>query len=295
MTPRAWLTALCMIASVAATAQSASLRTELVRIAEASRGVTGIAVTQLETGDTLSVRGREHFPMQSVFKFPLALAILDLADKGRLSLDKTVRVLPNDLVPTYSPLREAYPNGNVDITIAELLRYSVSLSDNIACDLLFRELGGPDKLEKYLRKLGLTGISVKATEAQMATGWNVQYTNWCEPKTMNDLLVRFFTGKILGTASTERLRKWMLDTPTGSARLKGRLPAGTPVVHKTGTSSTNEKGIAAATNDAGVITLPGGGHVAVTVFVSDSSAGLKDREETIARVALAVYQHYTKN
>lgn len=232
--------------------------------------------------------------MQSVFKFPLALAILDLADRKELPLDKEIHLSDRDLTTrTYSPLREAYPKRSGGVTIAELLRYSVSLSDNMACDVLFRELGGPKKLEQYLHRLGFQGVSVKATEEEMATGWTVQYTNWCEPITMNDLLVRFFQGKILRPASTAMLRKWMLETPTGPARLKGLLPAGTPVMHKTGTSSTNEKGLSAATNDAGVITLPDGRHVAVTVFVSDSTAGQKEREQTIAQAARAAYLHYT--
>ena len=77
-------------------------------------------------------------------------------------------------------------------------------------------------------------------------------------------------------------------TISGAKRLKGRLPAGTLVAHKTGTGGTRD-GIASATNDIGIITLPNVTHLAVAVFVSDSSADEAVRERVIARIAKAAW------
>ena len=74
--------------------------------------------------------------------------------------------------------------------------------------------------------------------------------------------------------------------------MKGRLPAGTEVAHKTG-SSGSRKGVSAATNDIGIITLPDGRHLAVAVFLRHSKAGAETRDATIARVARAAWDRVT--
>jgi beta-lactamase class A len=80
----------------------------------------------------------------------------------------------------------------------------------------------------------------------------------------------------------------MLESTPGAKRLKGLLPAGANVAHKTGTSGT-DKGVTAATNDIGIITLPNGRHLAIAVFVADSPADEATREGVIAKIAKAVW------
>jgi beta-lactamase class A len=83
----------------------------------------------------------------------------------------------------------------------------------------------------------------------------------------------------------------MIESTPGAKRLKGLLPAGAVVAHKTGTSGA-QKGITAATNDIGIITLPNGKHLAIAVFVSDSPADEATREGVIAKVAQAVWDKF---
>lgn len=71
------------------------------------------------------------------------------------------------------------------------------------------------------------------------------------------------------------------------------LPAGTVVAHKTGSSGTNEKGVSAATNDAGIIEFPDGRRVALVVFVSESDASDAERDVVIAATARAVWDAYS--
>jgi hypothetical protein len=152
--------------------------------------------------------------MQSVYKFPLALAVLHEVDRGKLSLQRQVRLTPRDLLPdTWSPLREKYPQGNVDVTLEEVLRYTVSLSDNNGCDVLLRLLGGTRAVDRYVRSLGVEGIAIAATEEEMHRGWDVQFTNWCQPVAMLSLLGGFYRQKHLSKASTATLWKMMVETP----------------------------------------------------------------------------------
>ena len=66
-----------------------------------------------------------------------------------------------------------------------------------------------------------------------------------------------------------------------------------PVAHKTGTSRTVD-GVTAATNDVGLVTLPNGRHLAISVFVPDSGANDAVREEVIAKVAKAAWDESSK-
>ncbi len=84
----------------------------------------------------------------------------------------------------------------------------------------------------------------------------------------------------------------MTATSTGVNRIKGRLPAGTPVAHKTGTSDTNAEGVTAAINDIGIVTLPNGEHVAISVFVANSKESNATNEKIIADIAKLVWDHF---
>lgn len=265
-------------------------RNGIERIFEYAKGRVGVAVININSGDTLTVNGNGKFPMQSVFKFPLALAVLHQVDLGKFTLDQKIHLKKSDLLPdTWSPLREKYPNGDVDVTLDELLSLTVSLSDNNGCDILFRLLGGPQEVEQYIRNLGVEEMAIVANEEEMHKDWNVQYRNWSSPYAMAQLLRMFYRDSILSRKSTEYLWNIMVKTVTGKARLKGKLPEGTVVGHKTGSSGKNSKGITAATNDVGIVILPDGTPVVIIVFVSDSAADEKTRDAVIADIAKALW------
>ena len=126
----------------------------------------------------------------------------------------------------------------------------------------------------------------------MAAVWANQYRNWSYPSAQVDLLAQVYHHTALSQASSTLLWQLLLDTSVGQQRIKGLLPAGTPVAHRTGTSGTNAEGLSPALNDAGVITLPNGQHVALTVFVADSHADTTSRELLIATIASAVYDEF---
>lgn len=269
-----------------------TLRHKIEHIIKAAKGNVGVAVIALESRDTLSVNGSGHYPMQSVYKFPLAMAVLDQVDKGKLSLTQKIHINKSDLLPTWSPIRKKYPQGNVDLPLSEILSYTVSQSDNNGCDILFRLLGGTGNVHRYIQGLGVKDIAIAATEEEMASAWNVQFTNWCTPVVMAQLLDGFYHGKYLSKASTAFLWKIMAETTTGPNRIRGLLPKETVVAHKTGTSDTNDKGITAAANDAGIIVLPNGRHFAIVVFVSNAAADEKTRDRVIAEVTNACWDHF---
>lgn len=274
-------------------AQNPDLKTQIKEIAKDAKGVVGVSILGIESRDTLNYNGNSRLVLHSVMKFPIAMTVLDLVDKGKFKLDQQMKLSKKDMPQKmYSPLRDKYPDGT-KIALSELLGYMVSLSDNAACDYLLNKIGGPKVVEAYLQSIGIKGIMVNASEGEMAAAWEVQYTNWAKPAEMAHLLDIFFQGKVLSKASNDFLYKIMTETSTGPNRIKGLLPKDAVVAHKTGTSPTNDAGLSPATNDVGIITLPNGKHLAIAIFVCNSTAGEAAREGVIAKIAKAAWDTYS--
>jgi beta-lactamase class A len=282
------------IVFTSAVGQLTSVRAKVDSIVAIAKGIVGIAVIDLNKGDTLTMRGEERFPMQSVYKFPLALTVLDQVDKGTMALTQNIHITKADLHPdTWSPLRDTYPAKDIDLSLDSLLVYTVSHSDNNGCDILFRLLGGTAIVDQYVHKLGIMNMAIVATEEEMHQGWDVQYHNWSSPRAMAKLLQLFSKGNILSERSRNYLWRLMISSSTTPGRIKGLLPLGAVVAHKSGSSGTNDNGIAAATNDIGFIVFPDGRSVALVVFITESNASDEERDKVIASIARAVWDVYS--
>ncbi|HEX8242158.1 MAG TPA: class A beta-lactamase [Longimicrobium sp.] len=300
---------------------TAALRREIARIAAESGAHVGVGVVDLRTGQSLSVNGDEGFQMQSVFKLPVAIALLRRVDAGQVRLGVEMNVTAADLRAGHSPIADQYPNGGARFTVRELLRRMVSESDNTAADLLLPLAGGPAGVTRTMRALGVTGVRVDRGEGRLALDFHgIAWAPGREPKRVVDslaaqipperlraaidaylrdprdtatpdgmarLLALLARGRLLSPRSTALLLEMMTETPTGPNRLRGMLPAGTRVAHKTG--SGDLAGVTAVVNDVGIVTLPDGGRVAIAVFTKRSPRGVEAAERAIAQVSRAVY------
>lgn len=269
-----------------------TLRTHFTRAAAPAEGRVGAAVALLGTDETVALKRDERFPMQSVFKLPLAMTVLNAVDRGALRLDQAVRVTQADFVSDrqHSPIRDRNPDG-VTLSVADLLRAAASGSDGTAADVLLGLVGGPDAVTAFMRELGVDGVTVAVTEKEMGRDPEAQYRSWATPEGAISVLRALDEGHGLSPESREHLLRLLIETRTGPNRIKGRLPEGTLVAHKTGSSRTVD-GQTAATNNIGLITLPDGRRIAVAVFVSDSPADGATREKVIADVARAAYDFW---
>ena len=295
--PKIFLFCLLFIVSFldVAQAQDKELLNQIKTISAESKGIVGVSILGLESRDTLNYNAQSRLVMHSVFKFPIAMTVLNLVDKGKYKLDQKIKIRKGDMLPAkmYSPLRDKYPDG-AEIPLGEILGYMVSQSDNTACDFLLKKIGGPKVVNDYIHSLGVKGISIVASETDMASAWEVQYTNWAKPADLVRLLDIFYSGKALSKESNDFLMKIMLTTTTGPNRLRGLLPKDAVIAHKTGTSPTNAEGLSPATNDIGIITLPNGKHLAIVVMVCNSKADETTREAVIAKIAKAAWDIYGK-
>jgi beta-lactamase class A len=269
-----------------------TLRNDILDLTRSVDGRIGVGIRHINTGDTITINGSDHFPMQSVYKFHLSLAVLDQVDKGKLSLNQKIRISKSDYFPgTWSPIAKKYPEGNVELSIRELLSYTVSQSDNNGCDILFRLVGGPKKVNDYIHGLGIRDVAILNTEAEMHRDETLQYKNSTTPNEMISLLTLFSQNNILSSTAQEELLAMLKQTPTGPKRIKGLLPPGTIVAHKTGTGS-RENDVLSAINDVGVMTLPNGQHIAIAFFISGARNDDTTLETVMAKISKLVYDRF---
>ena len=274
-----------------------SLRQKIEQIISAKNAIVGVAIIGNNGKDTLSINGNRHFPLQSVFKLHIALAVLSQIDQGKFSLNQKIKIEEKDLIPNlYSPIRDKYPNGT-SLPISKILDYTVSQSDNVGCDLLLKLIGGPQLVEEYFINNNFKDVSIKINEEVQQANWDLQFENWTTPKAANVVLSKFYYNKtkLLSKQSYDFIWKTMKGTETGKARLKGQLPKRTIVAHKTGTSGANKEGLTEAVNDIGIIFLPHGQHYFISVFVSKSTENNETNEKIISDISKVTWDYFTKN
>ncbi|MGH7458141.1 MAG: class A beta-lactamase [Longimicrobiaceae bacterium] len=299
----------------------ARLRAEIERLAEIAGGEVGVGVIHLESGREAYLNRGERFPMASSYKVPIAVQLLTRVDRGELRLDSMIALQPGDLHPGSGTLTELFDDPGVVLSLRNLLELMLLISDNSATDLVLKTAGGPAAVTGRMRSMGLGGVRVDRPTVRLISDWigiedlpsddvsPAEFRELAEavaevdrsasaavfdanprdtstPEAMVALLARIWSEEVLSPGSSELLLDIMERSTTGTERIKGMLPPGTDVAHKTGT-------IGGTTNDVGIIQLPdGAGHVAIAVFVKKSERSVETRERAIAQISRAVYDFF---
>ena len=282
----------------------------------------GVAAIHIESGRAAYLNPDEPFPMASTYKVPIAAQLLHRVDQGELTLSQRFEFEPGDLSPGSGTISRLFDDPGLSVSLHNLLELMLLISDNSATDVCLREAGGGKAVTQRMKALGIEGIRVDRSTLALISDWigveNVpsrsdltldDYRELVEavpdserdaagaefkndrrdtstPRAMGALLQKIWSGDTLSADSTALLLDIMKRCETGEARLKGLLPKGTVVAHKTGT-------IGQTTNDVGIITLPNGeGHVIVAAFVKDSEWPVPDRERAIAEAARAAHDYF---
>jgi beta-lactamase class A len=299
------------------------LEAELGHLATLSGGKVGIGAVHLETGREVFLNRDDAFPMASTYKVPIAVQLLTLVDSGRMRLDTMIALKPSDLHPGSGTISNLLDDPGVSLSLRNYLELMLLISDNSATDIVLRTAGWGGAVNSRLRALGVSGISVdrptvrliadaigitnlppeneltiqrfnqlaeavpEATKKAAALQLYRDRRDTSTPEGMTRLLAKIWRGEALSRANTDLLLDIMRRCQTGPMRIKGLLPTDVVVMHKTGTL---DLGVA---NDVGIITLPNSaGHVALAVFVKESTLDTPTQEKAIANVARAVYDYF---
>jgi beta-lactamase class A len=279
------------------------LKHQIERIVHDKDGVVGVAVKHMETGQSLAINGEVGFPMASTFKVPILVELLFQVKDGRFRLDEEIEVQKSDQHLGSGMFSRLVMPG-LKLSVLNAVHFMMMISDNSATDILLAKVGA-ERINVRLKGLGIDGISVNRSCQALITDLMamenvagreafkaaiVQFgqdpQDQATPAAMAALLEKIFKKEIIDPESCDLIQQIMFKCETGAARIKGELPAGTPVAHKTGT-------VPGTVNDVGIITLPDGqGHVVLSVLTKEFAGEAAEVEVLIAKIARLVYDYF---
>lgn len=267
------------------------LERNIRRIIDGRRATVGVAVG-VDDELLLAVNDSVRFPLMSVFKVHVAVAALARMEREGIMPEEQTTVGRGWLREgTYSPLRDSLPGTfAVRISYRDLIRCTVSLSDNNTCDWLVEFAGGTERVDGFVRGLGIGDFEVVRTEHAMHERLESCYDNWSSPSSMVRLLRSVYSGEVLHGVWLEEFRRSMAATSTGADKLRAGVPAGVELGHKTGHSDRLADGVMIGDNDSGVFSLPDGRRCFVCVFIRDSAESDATNAAMTAEIAAAVYE-----
>jgi beta-lactamase class A len=318
-----WLLAAALgtISPAPADTTLASLHARIDSLAAGFHGDVGAAAIHLESGRGIAVRGEKPFFLASVYKLPIAVALLRKVDAGAVGLGDTVRLAPWDFRIGRATLAPNRPGGAGAYTVGRLLEAMIFDSDNTSSDAILRLAGGPAAVNATLRSIGISDIRIDRSEAEtLLEFYGIDASLPTEERTparltsrvrasspadrraaaerfaaapedpgtalaLAELLDRLWRGELLSSAGTRLLLGHMRNAAIDTRILAG-VPPGTPVWHKTGSYA------AAAIHDAGIVELPDGTHLAIVVLVRQPARGTEDAERVIAGITRAAWEFW---
>ena len=268
------------------------MESELHCFVATKNAAIGVAVI-VDGKDTVMVNGDKLFPMMSVYKLPVAMAVADYCRQNGVGFDSTCLVAGTALHrDTYSPMMRVY--GEVDsfrISIRKLLEYTLQQSDNNASDILLDMAGGATFVAKYLSDNGFEGISIRWSEDEMHKDTSRCWENSSTPLAMARLIDAFDTDNEVDTLQYD-LRRMLETCATGTDRLAAPLIHDNTIIgHKTGTGDVDADGRIMALNDAGYVHLPNGHRYSIAVFVTSSPYDMTATAAIIAEISRIVVQN----
>ena len=298
-------------------------RNEIARIASRMAGSVGLCAIHVESDQRILLNSDRLFALASTYKIPIAIQLLKLVQQGRCSLEQMIEITTEDLSPGSGVIKELFTIPGVQLSLRNILDLAIRFSDNTASDIVLRVAGGGDQVTEMLRQAAIQEISVDRPARHILCDfygfsdlappqpWSLArfrtrlrettplarkeamevFTrdprDHGSPGAMASLLARIQRGEFLDRTHAGLLLDLMRRCRTGPARLKGQLPVGTIVAHKTGSI----EGL--VVNDAGIIEMPADrGHVAIAVMVESMERPEAELELTIAQIARTIYDAF---
>lgn len=243
-------------------------------------GRVGVFAVDTGTERQIAHRADERFAMCSTFKWVLAAAVLARVERGELSPDERVPYGATDLLEHAPATRAHVAEGFM--TVEDLARVGVTVSDNTAANLLLAKIDGPAGLTRVIQSLGDQVTRLDRDEPTLNSNDPGDPRDTTSPRAMVGLMRRILCGDFLSPVNRDRLLGWLRACETGKARLRAGFPQSWVVGDKTGSGGHN------TVNDVAIAVPPGRAPVLVAAYMSDGSWGTRVLQAAHADVARLV-------
>ncbi len=235
---------------------------DLSALEQAHGGRFGLFAHDLGTGRQLTARGDERFVYCSTFKMYLSAATLLRVQAGQEQLDRAIPITRADMI-NHAPVTE--PAVGSSLTVEQLMKGTVEVSDNPAANLLLKALGGIAPMQAFYRDIGDASTRADRFEPEMNRLDGDKDTITPAQSAANIHRLFMDPASPLSQDSKTMLLGWMFSSPTGVDRIKAGVPADWRVAHKTGTGGYGP------TNDIGILYPPTGEPIIVAAYYHAAS------------------------
>ena len=256
----------------------------LSRLERKLGGRVGVYALDTGSGAEVAHRADERFAMCSTFKWALVAAVLRRVDGGELAHDAPVAYGEAELLE-YAPVTRANV-GRGSMTIEELARAAVTLSDNTAANLLLERVGGPAGVTRFFRTLGDQVTRLDRKEPLLNTNLPNDARDTTSPRAMVGSMGKVLVGTQLTRASRDLLAGWLAECSTGRGRLRAGLPVGWKAGDKTGTGPNG------AANDVAIVWPPARAPLLIASYLDGSKAKLPDLDAAHAEIARHIMRDF---
>ncbi len=236
-----------------------------------TKGTFGIAIKNLNTGESYYLNEHKSFESASLYKIWVLATAFNQIEKGVLKeeqiLSQEIPVLNKKFL--ISSESAELTEGVISMTVKDAMEKMITISHNYAALLLSEKLR-LSNVTAFLQNNGLKesalGIPPKTTASDVALFFE-----------------KLYQGKLVSQESTNKMliifKKQMLNS-----KLPKYLPKDTVIAHKTGELGN-------LSHDAGIVFTPNGDYIIAVLSETDSPA---QANEKIADISLNVFQYFNK-
>jgi len=239
-------------------------------------GRIGLYAENLASGTKIAWRAEERFVMCSTFKASLAAFVLARIDRGEDRLEDMVAYGAQDLLD-YAPVAKQNLAAGA-MSVSDMCKAIVELSDNTCANLLLARSGGPAALTAFWRSTGDTVSRLDHNEPELNRSPPGDPHDTTTPAAMAGNLRRFVLAEVLSTRSRQHLTDWLVGCKTGNNRLRGGLPKEWKIGDKTGNNGKDASG------DIAIAWPNAGGPILVCVYTQGGSPTARQIESVFAEI-----------
>lgn len=276
----------------ATTEFSPGLQGELEKIAAGHRGVMGISLRNLKTGEEISINGSEPFPTASTIKLAVMVAAFDRLSSGKGPFKDyfDTYVYDGSTSASGSGFLRQFKTGT-KVELKELLHFMITVSDNTATNMLVEWMGGLEPVNGWLEDHGFKVTRMASTvgggiiaDPEMRREWGLGVTT---PDEMRRLMEMIVNGEAGTAAATDEMLR-LLGHQYFDNGIASQVPPTVWVGSKSGS-------VSASRSDVGVVASPGGTYV-LSVYTKgnqDRSWGrTNEAEMAIQAVSRKVWEYF---
>lgn len=254
-----------------------AIQKKLANIEVASGARIGLFAINTADNSIYQYRGNERFPMCSTSKVMCVSAILKKSMKDSDLLQQKIRYTKKEVDSSgYAPITKDHIADGM--TIAELCNASITQSDNLAMNLLLKNVGGPQAVTRFARSIGDKKYRLDRFEPDLNSAIPGDLRDTTTPEAMANALYKLVLGEVLASSQREQLQLWLKNNATGKDRIRAGVPKDWVVGDKTGTGDYG------TTNDIGILWPPPKSPIIVVIYVTQSKKDALPRADIIASV-----------